>query len=168
MLCSAVPTLPESRRMFICDQIAFQFTGKSCECDQNSVGRTSTENCHPPNSTELCSDRGECVCGQCKCDDQHLGVLCECRVDACPRSSDGQVGSGLAILVDQNCPILTRWPRVQGFLTVWALWAEHCRENRGLPHWSPFKKLVVLQLSLDSFVAIRLLWKKLLYYWRTL
>ena len=108
MLCSAVPTLPESRRMFICDQIAFQFTGKSCECDQNSVGRTSTENCHPPNSTELCSDRGECVCGQCKCDDQHLGVLCECRVDACPRGSDGQVGSGLAILVDQNCPILTR------------------------------------------------------------
>nr|XP_012150968.1 PREDICTED: integrin beta-nu isoform X1 [Megachile rotundata]XP_012150969.1 PREDICTED: integrin beta-nu isoform X1 [Megachile rotundata] len=53
------------------------WSGEKCDCDE----RSPTENrlqCMEPNSTKICSDRGECVCGSCLCDQGYNGQFCEC------------------------------------------------------------------------------------------
>lgn len=46
------------------------FIGKSCECnskDANSTGTLSEDSCRQTNTSAVCSNRGQCRCGQCQC-----------------------------------------------------------------------------------------------------
>ncbi|XP_058062590.1 integrin beta-nu [Anopheles bellator] len=60
--------------------------GKTCECNlQNSLNRKELfEQCVAPTDKDelqsgpVCSDRGECVCGQCICNPGYTGDHCEC------------------------------------------------------------------------------------------
>ncbi|KAI4464729.1 integrin beta subunit [Holotrichia oblita] len=47
--------------------------GEDCACS------TSKKTCTAPNGKEVCSGRGQCVCGECKCneDDNYFGKYCE-------------------------------------------------------------------------------------------
>lgn len=58
------------------------WTGDSCEC------RASNATCIPPGGGEICSGKGECVCGVCKCKEEeevgrYSGRYCE-KCPTCP------------------------------------------------------------------------------------
>lgn len=45
------------------------------------------DKCKAPNSTDICSNRGDCDCGICKCtaSDKYSGDFCECDNQSCKR-----------------------------------------------------------------------------------
>ncbi|KAL5006354.1 hypothetical protein ScPMuIL_015160, partial [Solemya velum] len=67
--------------------------GPLCECGGNdATSQQSYEACKVPNTTIICSGRGECICGTCICNrrEQHLarrwsGTYCECDDYGCPK-----------------------------------------------------------------------------------
>ncbi|CAF5158229.1 unnamed protein product, partial [Rotaria sp. Silwood1] len=45
------------------------FYGRECECDTASPTiESKIERCKKPGSSDVCSGRGQCVCGRCKCE----------------------------------------------------------------------------------------------------
>ncbi|XP_063601209.1 integrin beta-PS-like [Penaeus indicus] len=61
------------------------FLGKSCECnDVDSTGTISEDTCRQTNTSAICSNRGQCKCGQCHCNvptdsnQKIYGDFCEC------------------------------------------------------------------------------------------
>ncbi|XP_043217613.1 integrin beta-PS-like [Amphibalanus amphitrite] len=47
---------------------------------------TSEDMCRSSAGSPICSDRGECVCGECHCDTMYIkGRFCECDERSCPR-----------------------------------------------------------------------------------
>ncbi|KAL3231930.1 hypothetical protein MRX96_023193 [Rhipicephalus microplus] len=77
------------------------FYGKHCECLGSQLEQ-HTALCRSDNSSaELCSHRGDCVCGECKCYDppgvpggRVFGQWCECDTFSCERDSEGRVCGG--------------------------------------------------------------------------
>ncbi|KAJ8025015.1 Integrin beta-3 [Holothuria leucospilota] len=80
--------------------------GDTCECtgdgEENQDQSQKDIFCKPDNVTKLlCSGKGECICGQCRCHQpsgkrQHevvSGTYCECNNQDCPRD-DGEVCGG--------------------------------------------------------------------------
>uniref|UniRef100_A0A1B0DC03 Integrin beta n=1 Tax=Phlebotomus papatasi TaxID=29031 RepID=A0A1B0DC03_PHLPP len=76
--------------MCLCDS---GWTGRQCECDLSDFNsyRALENNCRMPivdpgtNETTYgptCSDRGQCICGECFCNAEVDGKYCECQ--ACP------------------------------------------------------------------------------------
>ncbi|XP_058166803.1 integrin beta-nu [Anopheles ziemanni] len=73
--------------------------GKTCECNlQNSQNRKELfDQCVAPSDGDelsngpICSDHGECVCGQCFCNPGYEGEHCEC--NECTRT-DGKICGG--------------------------------------------------------------------------
>ena len=66
------------------------FSGKKCECDISKIGVSSfeehTKKCRQnKDSEEICNNNGECECGKCKCDSDHVGKFCACDKDECPK-----------------------------------------------------------------------------------
>uniref|UniRef100_A0A8C6P9G3 Integrin beta n=1 Tax=Nothobranchius furzeri TaxID=105023 RepID=A0A8C6P9G3_NOTFU len=69
--------------------------GRNCECSSNEI---STEDmdlaCRNKNSTDICSNNGECVCGKCECktrenpNERYSGKYCECDNFNCDRSGN--------------------------------------------------------------------------------
>lgn len=53
--------------------------GEICDCDETS-SVNNIQQCVERNSTKMCHERGECVCGKCFCDDGYKGKFCECSV----------------------------------------------------------------------------------------
>lgn len=99
-----------------------------CECDETRTGRTcecSTEIpyhdaetvCKPDNvTTEDCSGRGQCVCGNCLCDTrQHpaeriYGTYCECDNFSCERINGYICGGPMQGICDcGTCKCLPPW-----------------------------------------------------------
>ena len=62
------------------------------------------DSCRPDNSTDICNQHGDCVCGHCQCTDQYLGEFCQCRYDSCP-FIDGKVWQ----IMESCAPGLTSW-----------------------------------------------------------
>ncbi|RLU15411.1 hypothetical protein DMN91_012405 [Ooceraea biroi] len=53
------------------------WSGDTCDCDESSPIENRLQ-CIATNSTEICSNRGECVCSTCVCDKGYNGPSCEC------------------------------------------------------------------------------------------
>uniref|UniRef100_A0A4D5R9L8 Integrin beta n=1 Tax=Scolopendra viridis TaxID=118503 RepID=A0A4D5R9L8_SCOVI len=66
--------------------------GKYCECDMEDSEVADNSSCIQPGTNRLCSDRGECVCGQCQCDVLRFpdisGDYCQCNDAACSYIND--------------------------------------------------------------------------------
>lgn len=74
--------------------------GKLCECSMDEVNSEDMSGtCRPANSSEICSNNGECICGQCVCrkrenaNEIYFGRFCECDNFNCDRS-DGLICGG--------------------------------------------------------------------------
>ena len=63
------------------------FSGKQCECDigVSTIGEQTKKCMQNPDSGEICNNNGDCECGKCKCDSDHVGKFCACDKDECPR-----------------------------------------------------------------------------------
>jgi hypothetical protein len=59
--------------------------GRFCECDSTS--------CPKDSAGRLCSGRGECYCGKCKCEEGFDGDDCNCTSDEAPCRDNGKVCS---------------------------------------------------------------------------
>ncbi|KAF6727973.1 Integrin beta-1 [Oryzias melastigma] len=69
--------------------------GKWCECSSNDVATEDMDRtCRKDNSTDICSNVGECVCGTCECkkrdnpNERYSGLYCECDNFNCDRSGN--------------------------------------------------------------------------------
>ncbi|XP_031850006.1 integrin beta-nu [Nomia melanderi] len=81
------------------------WSGEHCDCNISS----STENrlkCIGPDSSKICSDKGECICGSCVCDEGYKGQYCEC--SACDKY-DGLECSGRGTCTCGVCQCLKGW-----------------------------------------------------------
>ncbi|CAJ0955661.1 unnamed protein product [Ranitomeya imitator] len=63
--------------------------GEFCNC--SSLQAIDSQSCVAPNSTEICSGRGECLCGVCQCSGespihQYQGEFCQFNNFQCPRT----------------------------------------------------------------------------------
>ncbi|CAI5788983.1 Hypothetical predicted protein [Podarcis lilfordi] len=74
--------------------------GKLCECSMDEVNSEDiSSTCRRANSSEICSNNGECICGQCVCrkrenaNEIYSGRFCECDNFNCDRS-DGLLCGG--------------------------------------------------------------------------
>lgn len=74
--------------------------GKNCECSVDEVNSEDmSDSCRRGNSTEICSNNGECICGRCVCKTRasptevYSGKYCECDNFNCDRS-DGVICGG--------------------------------------------------------------------------
>ncbi|XP_014209890.1 integrin beta-PS-like [Copidosoma floridanum] len=77
------------------------FFGKNCECDASQATRNDEFACRPNNeTTEVCSNRGECVCNRCECakrddsDEVVEGAYCEKDNFSCGMGRQGKLCSG--------------------------------------------------------------------------
>uniref|UniRef100_A0A4W4F0H4 Integrin beta n=1 Tax=Electrophorus electricus TaxID=8005 RepID=A0A4W4F0H4_ELEEL len=73
--------------------------GRDCECRRDEVSSEDLDrNCRKDNSTDLCSNNGECVCGKCECkkrdnpEEYYSGKYCECDNFNCDRSNNKLCG----------------------------------------------------------------------------
>ncbi|XP_065118246.1 integrin beta-1-like [Paramisgurnus dabryanus] len=73
--------------------------GRLCECSRDEVLTEDFDaNCRKDNSTNICSNNGECVCGTCECkirdnqDEKYSGKYCECDNFSCDRSNNKVCG----------------------------------------------------------------------------
>ena len=71
--------------------------GSHCECSEEEYNPSEQDNCSPQPGQPLCSQRGECICGQCVCHSSDFGKVtgkyCECDDFSCVRFK-GQMCSG--------------------------------------------------------------------------
>ncbi|CAN8201938.1 unnamed protein product [Coccothraustes coccothraustes] len=71
--------------------------GSHCECSEEEYSPSQQDNCSPWPGQPLCSQRGECICGQCVCHSSDFGKVtgkyCECDDFSCVRFK-GQMCSG--------------------------------------------------------------------------
>ncbi|KFW88467.1 Integrin beta-3, partial [Phalacrocorax carbo] len=71
--------------------------GSHCECSEEEYNPSQQDNCSPQPGQPLCSQRGECICGQCVCHSSDFGKVtgkyCECDDFSCVRFK-GQMCSG--------------------------------------------------------------------------
>uniref|UniRef100_A0A8D0GEG9 Integrin beta n=1 Tax=Sphenodon punctatus TaxID=8508 RepID=A0A8D0GEG9_SPHPU len=83
--------------------------GRLCECSTDEVNSEDMDAfCRRENSTEICSNNGECVCGQCVCkkrentNEIYSGKYCECDNFNCDRSN-GLICGGNGICKCRVC-----------------------------------------------------------------
>ncbi|PKU33010.1 integrin beta-1 isoform x1 [Limosa lapponica baueri] len=86
--------------------------GRLCECSTDEVNSEDMDAyCRRENSTEICSNNGECICGQCVCkkrentNEVYSGKYCECDNFNCDRSN-GLICGGIAVQRAE-----TTWPQ---------------------------------------------------------
>ncbi|KAI5277377.1 Integrin Beta-3 [Manis pentadactyla] len=78
--------------------------GSQCECSEEDYRPSQQDECSPRDGQPICSQRGECLCGQCVCHTSDFGKItgkyCECDDFSCVRykgemcSGHGQCGCG--------------------------------------------------------------------------
>ncbi|KAJ8272483.1 hypothetical protein GJAV_G00089630 [Gymnothorax javanicus] len=73
--------------------------GRVCECSTEDVNSDDLEaNCRRDNSTDTCSNTGDCICGTCECrkrenpEEIYSGKFCECDNFNCDRSDNKLCG----------------------------------------------------------------------------
>ncbi|XP_063308689.1 integrin beta-1 isoform X2 [Pelobates fuscus] len=83
--------------------------GKECECSTEEVNSEDMDAyCRKDNGSEICSNNGDCVCGQCVCkkrdnpNEIYSGKHCECDNFNCDRSN-GQICGGNGVCKCRVC-----------------------------------------------------------------
>ena len=75
--------------------------GSQCECSEEDYRPSQQDECSPREGQPVCSQRGECLCGQCVCHSSDFGKItgkyCECDDFSCVRYK-GEMCSG-----EENC-----------------------------------------------------------------
>ncbi|KAF7491918.1 Integrin beta-1 [Sarcoptes scabiei] len=63
-------------------------SGKNCECDPLKPidSRKPDFHCRPDSDSRPCKGHGQCVCGQCVCDEMFAGIFCQEDQSACFRN----------------------------------------------------------------------------------
>lgn len=95
--------------------------GRHCECSTDEVNSEDMDAyCRKENSSEICSNNGECVCGQCVCrkrentNEIYSGKFCECDNFNCDRSNGLICGGGSAPAVaTHTVPLKSLWVNTQ-------------------------------------------------------
>ncbi|XP_018418754.1 PREDICTED: integrin beta-1 [Nanorana parkeri] len=83
--------------------------GKQCECSTEQVSSEDMDaQCRKENSSEICSNNGDCICGQCVCKKRenpievYSGKYCDCDNFNCDRSN-GLICGGNGICKCREC-----------------------------------------------------------------
>ncbi|XP_035802869.2 integrin beta-1-like [Amphiprion ocellaris] len=109
--------------------------GVSCECDGEESGEVVESHlCRRGNASEVCSGRGECVCGRCVCGKSskkpnYYGQFCECSDFGCDQYRGMQCGGeGRGRCVCGECKCL---PAFRGRACECPLSLESCLSQDG-------------------------------------
>ncbi|XP_069504157.1 integrin beta-1 isoform X1 [Ambystoma mexicanum] len=91
--------------------------GRLCECSTDEVHSEDMDAyCRKANSSEICSNNGECICGQCVCKKREIanevysGTYCECDNFNCDRSN-GLICGGNGVC---KCRVCECFPNFTG------------------------------------------------------
>ncbi|XP_024070209.3 integrin beta-1 isoform X1 [Terrapene carolina triunguis] len=108
--------------------------GKKCECSTDEVNSEDMDAyCRRENSTEICSNNGECVCGQCVCrkrgntNEVFSGKYCECDNFNCDRSN-GLICGGNG---NCKCRVCECYPNFTGSACDCSLDTSSCMASNG-------------------------------------
>ncbi|XP_040208570.1 integrin beta-1-A isoform X2 [Rana temporaria] len=91
--------------------------GKQCECSTEQVSSEDMDaQCRKENSSEICSNNGDCICGQCVCkkrenpNEVYSGKYCDCDNFNCDRSN-GLICGGNGVC---KCRVCECFPNFSG------------------------------------------------------
>ncbi|XP_027306336.1 integrin beta-1 isoform X1 [Anas acuta] len=108
--------------------------GRLCECSTDEVNSEDMDAyCRRENSTEICSNNGECICGQCVCkkrentNEVYSGKYCECDNFNCDRSN-GLICGGNGIC---KCRVCECFPNFTGSACDCSLDTTPCMASNG-------------------------------------
>ncbi|XP_078079883.1 integrin beta-3-like isoform X2 [Mustelus asterias] len=86
--------------------------GPLCECSESESSVTDQATCSPAKGDPICSNRGECICGQCVCHNNQFGIIsgkfCECDDFSCGRYK-GELCSGNGKCECGECRCFSTW-----------------------------------------------------------
>nr|XP_033774857.1 integrin beta-3 [Geotrypetes seraphini] len=86
--------------------------GPHCECSEEEYSPSQQDQCSPREGSPICSQRGECICGQCVCHNSDFGKVwgkfCECDDFSCPRFK-GEMCSGHGQCNCGDCSCESDW-----------------------------------------------------------
>ncbi|KAK7816136.1 hypothetical protein U0070_023619 [Myodes glareolus] len=108
--------------------------GRHCECSTDEVNSEDMDAyCRKENSSEICSNNGECVCGQCVCrkrdntNEIYSGKFCECDNFNCDRSN-GLICGGNGVC---RCRVCECFPNYTGSACDCSLDTAPCVATNG-------------------------------------
>uniref|UniRef100_A0A2K6ELV9 Integrin beta n=1 Tax=Propithecus coquereli TaxID=379532 RepID=A0A2K6ELV9_PROCO len=108
--------------------------GRHCECSTDEVNSEDMDAyCRKENSSEICSNNGECVCGQCVCrkrdnaNEIYSGKFCECDNFNCDRSN-GLICGGNGVC---KCRVCECNPNYTGSACDCSLDTSACEASNG-------------------------------------
>ncbi|KAL0627329.1 LOW QUALITY PROTEIN: Integrin beta-1 [Plecturocebus cupreus] len=108
--------------------------GRHCECSTDEVNSEDMDAyCRKENSSEICSNNGECICGQCFCrkrdntNEIYSGKFCECDNFNCDRSN-GLICGGNGVC---KCRVCECYPNYTGSACDCSLDTSTCVASNG-------------------------------------
>uniref|UniRef100_A0A8I5ZYC1 Integrin beta n=1 Tax=Rattus norvegicus TaxID=10116 RepID=A0A8I5ZYC1_RAT len=112
-----------------CDQ---GWLGSMCECSEEDYRPSQQEECSPKEGQPICSQRGECLCGQCVCHSSDFGKItgkyCECDDFSCVRYK-GEMCSGHGQCNCGDCVCDSDWT---GYYCNCTTRTDTCMSTNGL------------------------------------
>ncbi|XP_064127038.1 integrin beta-3 isoform X1 [Loxodonta africana] len=106
--------------------------GTQCECSEEDYRPSQQDECSPRGGQPLCSQRGECLCGQCVCHSSDFGKItgkyCECDDFSCVRYK-GEMCSGHGQCSCGDCLCDSDWT---GYYCNCTTRTDTCMSSNGL------------------------------------
>ncbi|KAG8505085.1 Integrin beta-3 [Galemys pyrenaicus] len=106
--------------------------GSQCECSEEDYRPSQQDECSPREGQPVCSQRGECLCGQCVCHSSDFGKItgkyCECDDFSCVRYK-GEMCSGHGQCSCGDCLCDSDWT---GYYCNCTTRTDTCMSSNGL------------------------------------
>ncbi|TKC47156.1 hypothetical protein EI555_009139, partial [Monodon monoceros] len=106
--------------------------GSQCECSEEDYRPSQQDECSPREGQPICSQRGECLCGQCVCHSSDFGKItgkyCECDDFSCVRYK-GEMCSGHGQCSCGDCLCDSDWT---GYYCNCTTRTDTCMSSNGL------------------------------------